>query len=131
MAEAVAADGARVVLLRLLGKFRLLDLDYECRVLVFVLDFLLLELLRRRGVAVAVPVCLVVALARGDELGEHPGERVDLVAAGRRAGGCARLRLCVHAVRPEEEGVTGPPLRRGGVSSRVPLGACLVQRAAA
>src|SRR4051794_41877869 len=114
MAEAVAADGARVVLLRLLGKFRLLDLDYECRVLVFVLDLLLLELLRRRGVAVAVPVCLVVALARGDELGEHPGERVDLVAAERRAGGRARAPACRHPPGPRGGAGTGPPLSAGG-----------------
>ena len=89
VAEAVAADGAGVVLHRLLGELRVLDLDDERRVLVLVLDLLLLELLGRRRMAVAVPVAvrLVVALARGDQLGEHPGERVDLVAAERGAGG--------------------------------------------
>jgi hypothetical protein len=52
------------------------------------------------AVAVAVAVRLVVALARGDQLGEHPGERVDLVAAERGAGGGRRLRLCEHALEP-------------------------------
>ena len=133
VAEAVAADGARVVLLRLLGKLRFLDLDDERRVLVLVLDLLLLELLRRRRVAVAVPVAvrLVVALARGDELGEHPGERVDLVAAERGAGGGARLRLGEHALEAEQEAVADLPLRGRRGQAGVHLGDCVVERAAA
>src|SRR5437870_627762 len=76
VAEAVAADGAWVVLHRFLGELGVLDLDDERRVLVLVLVLLLLQLLCCRCMAVAVAV-RVVPLARGDELGQHPGERVD------------------------------------------------------
>ena len=135
MTEAVAADGARVVLLRLLGEFRVLDLDDEGRVLVLVLDLQLLELLHRRRLAVAVSVPvggrLVVALAGGDELGQHPGERVDLVAAERGAGGGARLRLGEHALEAEQEAVANLPLRGGRGEAGVHLRDRVVERAAA
>ncbi len=132
MAEAVAADGAGVVGHRLLGKLRVLDLDDEGRILVLVLDLLLLELLRGCRVAVAVPVGgFVVPLARGDQLGEHPGERVDLVAAERGAGGGARLRLGQHALEAEQEAVADLPFRRRRGQAGVHLGDRVVERAAA
>jgi hypothetical protein len=122
-----------VVRYRLLGKFRLLDLDDEGRVLVLVLDLEPLELLRRRRMAVAVSVggCLVVALAGGDELGQHPGERVDLVAAERGAGGGARFRLGEHALEPEQEAVADLPLRGRRCEAGVHLRDRVVERTAA
>ena len=45
------------------------------------------------GAVAAVSVLFNRALGRGDELGEHPGERVHLVAAELRPGGRARLVL--------------------------------------
>ena len=133
VAEPVAANRAGVVLLRLLGELRLRDVDDEGRVLVLVLDLLLLELLDGRGVAVAVPVAvgLVVALARGDQLGEHPGERVDLVAAEHGARGRVRLGLGEYALEAEQEAVAHLPLRRRRRASRVDLGDRLVERAPA
>ncbi len=131
VAEAVAADGPWVVLYRLRGKLRVLDLDDERGIFVFVLDLQLLELLRGRAVAVSVPIRLVVALAGGDELGQHPGERVDLVAAQRGAGRSARLRLGEHALEAEQEAVADLPLRGRRGEAGVHLGHCVVERAAA
>ena len=93
VAEPVAADGAgirpRGVLVVLLGS---ISPSLELVVVVLVLV--------ERGSAcrsVAVPV---LALVRGDQLGEHPGERVDLMAAELGAGGEVRRLLASTRSRP-------------------------------
>ena len=61
---------------------RLLVLVVEPGVeIVVVLLRLQLDRLGSGGVAVPVAVLVGSALVRGDQLGEHAGERVDLVAA--------------------------------------------------
>ena len=81
--------------------------------------------------AVPVAVRLVVALARGDQLGEHPGERIDLVAAERGACGGARLRLGEDALEPEQKAVPDLPLRGRRGEAGVHLDERVVERAAA
>ena len=56
---------------------------------------------------------LLGALIRGDQLGEHSGQRVDLVAAQLGAGGEARRMLGDDALEAEHERVARLPLRRG------------------
>ena len=79
--------------------------------------------------AVAVPV-LARLLVRGDQLGEHAGERVDLMAAQLGAGGELRRLLGEHAVEAEHERVVDAPLRRRLAAARVHLGERLVEGAA-
>ncbi len=82
------------------------------------------------AVAVAVRL-LVVLLARGDELGEHPGERVDLVLAERRARRRARLRLGEDSLEAEHQPVAHLPLRGRRLRAVVHLRECVVERATA
>ena len=77
-------------------------------------------------VAVAV---LLLALRCGDQLGEHPGERVDLVLAERGAGGGVRLRLAEHPLEPEHQRVAHLPLRARPGVARLDLGGRVVERA--
>src|SRR4051794_3365558 len=115
MAEAVAADGAGVLLQgELLGERLVAGLDDERRVLVgLLLCELCLQLLDRRGVPVAVAVLLrlFVALRGRDQLGEHPGERVDLVASQRGARRGVRRRICKHTLEAEHQAVANLPRR--------------------
>jgi hypothetical protein len=110
VAEAEAADGARVPLGRkregqigvalALGGPRRLEL-----VLLFFVGFDI-------G-SVAVPVAierLRRLLRRGDQLGQHPGERVDLVAAELGAGREARRSVGKNALEPEHQRVAPLPL---------------------
>ncbi len=53
------------------------------------------------------------------------------MAAERGAGGGGRLRLGEHAFEAEQEAVADFPLWRRSLLSRVHLGDCLVERAAA
>ena len=80
-------------------------------------------------VPVAVPV-LLLALRRGDQLGEHAGERVDLVPAERRPRGGVRLRLAEYALEPEHERVVHLPARARPGIARVHLRDRVVQGAA-
>ena len=108
MTEPVAADRARVragpagrlllgflerVIRRLLGRL----------VVLFLLDDRLLE---RDTVPVRMP------LMRRDQLGQHPGERVDLVAAKLRPRGEVRRLLGEHAFEPEHQAIFDLPGRR-------------------
>ena len=85
---------------------------------------------RPRGVPVAVQQRLVVALHGRDQLGEHAGERVDLVAPQRRAGGRVRLGIGEHALEAEHQAVAHLPLRRGARPARLDLRRRVVERAA-
>ena len=81
VAEAVAPRRARI----LAGERRLFGVDVddagvEVVVLLVELDRLAVGGLDARAVPVPVAVLLGVALIRGDQLGQHSGERIDLVA---------------------------------------------------
>ena len=56
-----------------------------------------------RLVAVQAVAVLGVALGRGDQLGQHPREGVDLVAPELGAGCEMRRLLAEHALEPEDE----------------------------
>jgi hypothetical protein len=68
---------------------------------------------------------------RGDQLGQHAGERVDLVAAELRAGGEVRRLLGENPLETEHQAVLHLPLRRGRPLARLDLGERVVERAAA
>ena len=102
VAESVAADRAGILRRgELLLDLVLVD-DAEVRVLLLGL--------RRLDRAVAVQGLLVRALVGGDQLGEHPGERVHLVAAQLGAGGEVRRLLREHALEAEHERESHLPL---------------------
>ena len=90
-----------------------------------------LDLDDARAVAVAVAVLVGVALVRGDQLGQHPGERVDLVAAQLGAGRELPARRREHALEAEHEAVADPPARRRRRGAGVDLGERVVERRAA
>ena len=125
MAEAVAADRARVGLDRRgLDVFLVLalhlDLELELEVVVH------LVLVLRLVVAVAV----LALLGGGDQLGEHPGERVHLMAAELGAGGEVRRLLRQDPLEPEQERVPDLPLGRRLAAAGGELGEPVVERAA-
>ena len=127
VAEAVAADGARILADEaLVGLLVVLVLGE----LVLVLGLLGLEL---GHVAVAVPVLLLLGLAlvRRDQLGQHPGERVDLVLAQLGAGGRGGRLSGEHALEPEQEAEADLPARRGRLAAGLDLRERLVERRAA
>ena len=131
MAEAVAADRAGILLRRELLRQRLLvGLDDASRPRPRSSSSLRLELLDRRR-AVAVAVRLLVALRRRDQLGEHPGERVDLVAAERGAGGGVRLGVGEHALEAEHQAVAHLPGGARVAPAGLDLGERVVERAPA
>jgi len=84
----------------------------------------------RQHVAVSV-LLLLLALRGSDQLREHPGERVDLVAAEERAGRGARLGLGEHAFKAQQEAEADLPLRRRSLPAGVDLRDRLVERASA
>ena len=79
----------------------------------------------------AVAVRLGFLLVRGDQLGEHAGERVDLVAAQLGAGGEVRPLLGEHALEAEHQAVLDLPAGRGRAASGLDLGEGVVERAPA
>ena len=85
------------------------------------------------AVAVRVPVAVpVLALLHGrDQLGEHAGERVDLVAAKLGARRELRRPLGEHALEAEHERVSHLPLARRRLVARLDLGPRVVERASA
>ena len=123
MPEAIAALGARVLTL-VLRRQLLVVLVLGLAQLVVLVDLLL-------GLGVPVAVAVLVfecrALIRGDQLGEHPGERVDLMPSQlrtRRGGG--RLRG-EDPLEPEHQPEADLPARRRSRASRVELGERLVE----
>jgi len=122
VSEAVAADGARILLGRQLGGELLVLDDAEVRVLLLGIG--------RLRVAVPVPVerLLVLALVGRDQLGEHSGERVHLVATQLGAGREMRRLLRQDALEAEHEREAHLPLRRWLVPARLELGERLVER---
>ena len=79
------------------------------------------------------PLPFVSALALGgrDQLGQHAGERVDLVAAQLGARGELRRALAEHALEAEHQGVAHLPVVRGLPRAGLDLGERVVERAAA
>jgi hypothetical protein len=69
-----------------------------------------------------------VLLGRSDQLGQHPGERVDLVAAQLGSRGEARRLLGEDALEPEHEGEADFPLQRRRLVARFHLGERRVER---
>ena len=114
VAEAVAALGARVVRGRrrqVVGLAVLVELDGEVVVVLFVLARRAPRR-RRRRCRRCRSRSSARFLDRGDQLGEHPGERVDLVAAQLGARGEARRLLGQHPLEPEHQRVPHLPLGR-------------------
>ncbi len=128
VAEAVAPARARIAAGRRLGQLELLQDPLEVDAEVFLL-FVGLDLLR--GCA-AVAVQLGLDLGRGDQLGQHSRERVDLVASELGARGEARRFLAQHPLEAEHQRVADlPAVRRlvrpffhlcEGVVERAPAG---------
>ena len=124
VAEAVAPRGAGVVageaglvgLLRLVGEVDVL------------LVLFLLDELRDAAVRGAVAVLLGAPLGRGDQLGEHSRERVDLVAAQGRPGGGRRRLGGEHALEAEHQAVAHLPARRRRPAPRFDLRERVVER---
>ena len=87
-----------------------------------------LELLGRRG---AVAVRLGLDLSGRDQLGQHPRERVDLVAAQLRAGREARRVLAQHPFEAEHQRVADLPAVRRLLVPRLDLREGVVERAPA
>src|SRR5205085_9136525 len=84
------------------------------------------------GGAVSVPVRRrLVGLRRGDELREHAGERVDLVAPQLWSGGEVRRAVAEDALEPEHEPVAHLPALRGLARAGLELGQGVVERASA
>ncbi len=125
MAEAVAANGARILADEALDLFLRVVVDD----LVLFLRLLGLEL----GVPVPVAVLLLVgvALVRCDQLGQHPCQRVDLMLAQLGARGGRGLLRGEDALEPEQEAETDFPAGRGGGATGVDLRQRLVERGAA
>ncbi len=67
----------------------------------------------------------------GDQLGQHAGERVDLMAAELGPRGQPGRLVGEDALEPEHEGVFDLPLGRGGAPASFELGQGRIQRAAA
>ena len=125
MTEAVAPDRTGILFRRQLRLFVVLVLGVgERLVLVLLVDDLL------DGVPVAVAVFLL-ALRRGDQLGEHARQGVDLVPPQRRAGCRVRLRVGEHALEPEHQPVVHLPLRARPGLAGVQLGDRVVERSTA
>src|SRR4029078_7115995 len=107
MAEAEAAHGARVVLL---VELALLVLQVAVLRLFVVLGLL-------DCMAVPVPVLGLLLVTR-DQLGEHPGERVDLVSAELSAGSKAGRMVGQFTLETEHERVADLPGGRGRGAAR-------------
>src|SRR5439155_5109211 len=120
--EAEASNGARVLAD---GVVFLLALDLGFRLVVLVLRrILVLD-------AVSVPAAVLGGvLDAGDQLGEHPGQGVDLMAAKLGPGGKARRVIGEHPLEPEHQGVANLPLGGGRASARLHLGERVVERVA-
>ncbi len=107
---------------QLLGERLLVD-DPEVLVLVLGVDGL--------GQPVPVHRVLVGPLICRDQLGEHSGQRVDLMSAQLGAGGQVRRLLREDALQAEHERVANLPLRGRLVPAGLDLSGRLVQRLSA
>ena len=132
VAEAVASRRARV----LAGERRLVrvevdDAGIEVVVLLVELGRLGVGGLDAVAVAVSVPVLLGVALIRRDQLGQHSGERIDLMAPEIGSRRRLRLRRCEHPLEAEHQAVVHSPAARRRAVSGVHLGDGVFERAPA
>ena len=116
MAEAVAACGARV----LAGELGLLELLVDEPEVLVLLVLRLLDELDDGAVRRPVAVLVRASLRRRDQLREHPGERVDLVAPKRRPGSGLRCLGGEHPLEPEHQPVAHLPSRRRARAGRRP-----------
>jgi hypothetical protein len=120
MAEAVTPDSSGIF-----GRRRL------CRLLVD--ELLILELLVLELGSLGEPVAvhrLLGGLVRGDQLGEHPRERVDLVAAKLGPRSQAGRLFGEDALEAEHERESHLPLGGGLVAAGLDLGGRFVERVA-
>ena len=110
-----------------------LDVVDEAGILVLVfLDIagLGIELDGRLAVPVAAPVLLCSSLVRGDQLGEHPRQRVDLMAAQLGAGRSCRLRRREDSLETEHQAVADLPAGGRLLVARLDLRQRVVERRA-
>jgi hypothetical protein len=123
MPEAVATRGARIGLGR-----RREWLELPVGLVLLVLGLELGYFLRRER---AVAVALRLTLVGGDQLGQHPRQRIDLMAA--QLGPRLQLRrpLAEHPFQPEHQRVADLPLRRRLGASGFDLLHCVVKGTAA
>ena len=123
VAEAEAPARAGILALVLRRKLellvRLLEVDAE------IVLFLVLGGLLDRG---AVAVQLRLDLGGRDQLGQHPRQRVDLVAAELRSRGEPRRALAEHALEPEHQRVADLPVVGGLAPAGLDLGQGVVER---
>ena len=131
VAEAVAAHSAEIVFRaeQLLVVFIRVALRVGDESVVLVLVHVVVLVLGER-MTVAVGKRVVVALHGGDQLGKHPGECVDLVAAQRCSGGSVRLRVDQNALEAEHQPVAHLPLRARRRAAGLDLRGRVVERAA-
>ena len=123
VSEPVATNGAGILLGRrlLLGLRLLVDLRLGFGLFVLLFVLVLLD-------TVAVPVCrFFSALGGGDQLGEHPRQRVDLMAAQLGAGGKLRRLLGEHSLEAEHEREAHLPLGGRLLAALLDLGQGLVE----
>ena len=117
VAEAIAAGRPRI----LAGDGRLFELLLDELGILLVLELAFLDELRDAAVGRAVAVLLGASLGRGDQLGEHPGERVDLMPAEGGAGGGRRTLGREHPLEAEHQAVADLPAGRRRAVARVDL----------
>ena len=122
--EAVATRRAGV----LAGEAGLVGLLVGELDLLLVLLFLLVQELRDAAVRAAVAVLLGAALGGGDQLGQHPGERVDLVAPESGAGGGGGALGGEDPLEPEHQPVAHLPAGRRAPQTGLDLLQRVVQR---
>src|SRR5918999_350630 len=115
MPEPVAADGSGVGPRE--GGLELLLLDEAGVVVVLLVELDVGDRAVPTAVAHTVAVLVGGALGRGDQLGEHAGERVDLVAAELGARRRARGLLGEDALEAEHEPVPHLPAGGGRIST--------------
>ena len=123
MTETEAADGPGIFLDRQRLRELAVDVGLGDGLLELEIDVLVLVFLDLGVGAVAVSVAVLgldLLLCRGDQLGQHPGERVDLVAAQSRPGGEVRLRIGEHALQAEHQAPLHLPLRARRAPFRMP-----------
>ena len=124
--EAIAPRGAGI-----LADERLVGLLVDELEILVLLVVLLLDELRDAPVRASVAVLLDVALGRRDQLGQHPGECVDLVAPQRCARGRRGRLGREHPLEAEHQAVAHLPDGGGDAATGVDLLDRVVERPAA
>ena len=131
--EAIAARRARIFA----GEGRLVEhhvvVDHtrvEVVILFVELGWIGVGHLSGMAIAIAVPVLVRRALVRGDQFGQHPRQRIDLVAPQVGAGRRPRRGGGEHALEPEHQPEANAPAARRSLLAGFHLGECIVKCAA-